>query len=53
MKYLKWLVVVVFAGLLGVLFVQFLSVHPLQMSIYLFATCVVLFLINCCFGSWV
>ncbi len=43
MKYLKWSVVVVFAGLLGVLFVQYLSVHPLQMSFYLFSTCVVLF----------
>ena len=43
MKNLWWLVVVVLAGLLGVLFVQYLSVHPLQMSLYLFATCVVLF----------
>ncbi len=33
------------AGLLGVLFVQYLSVHPLQMSFYLFATCVVLFVL--------
>jgi len=45
MKYLWWLVVVVLAGLLGVLFVQYLSVHPLQMSMYLFATCVVLFVL--------
>ena len=43
MIYLKWLIVVILAGLLGVLFVQYLSVHPLQMSIYLFAACVVLF----------
>lgn len=43
MKYLWWLPVIVLAGLLGVLFVQYLSVHPLRMSIYLFATCVVLF----------
>jgi len=42
-KYLKWFVVVILAGSLGVLFVQYLSVHPLQMSFYLFATCVVLF----------
>ena len=45
MKYLKWVAVVFLAGLLGVLFIQFLSVHPLQMSVYLFATCVVLFLL--------
>jgi protoheme ferro-lyase len=31
------------AGLLGVLFVQFLSVHPLQMSSYLFVVCTLLF----------
>ncbi len=43
MKYLKWIAVVVLAGLLGVLFVQYLSVHPLQMSMYLIAACVVLF----------
>lgn len=45
MKYLWWLVVALLAGLLGVLFVQYLSVHPLQMSFYLFATCVVLFIL--------
>ena len=45
MKYLKWLVVALLAGLLGVLFVQYLSVHPLQMSAYLFATLVVLFVL--------
>ena len=43
MKTLWWLAIVLLAGLLGVLFVQYLSVHPLEMSIYLFATCVVLF----------
>ena len=43
MKALWWLVVVVLAGLLGMLFVQYLSVHPLQMSFYLFAVCAVLF----------
>jgi protoheme ferro-lyase len=46
MKNLKWLAVAVLAVLLGVLYVQFLSVHPLQMSLYLLATCVVLFLIG-------
>lgn len=43
MIYLQWLAIVFLAGLLGVLFVQYLSVHPLQMSAYLLATCVVLF----------
>ena len=45
MKYLKWLVIVILAGLLGVLFVQYLSVHPLHMSAYLLATCIVLFVL--------
>ncbi len=43
MKTLWWLILVVLAGLLGILFVQYLSVHPLQMSSYLFAVCAVLF----------
>jgi protoheme ferro-lyase len=43
MKTARWLIIVVLAGLLGILFVQYLSVHPLQMSIYLFAFCIVLF----------
>ncbi len=45
MKFLKWLAVIVLAVALGYLFVQYLSVHPLQMSIYLFATCAVLFIL--------
>ena len=45
MKYLWWLIVALLSGLLGVLFVQYLAVHPLQMSLYLFATCVVLFIL--------
>ncbi|UCF27584.1 MAG: ferrochelatase [Chloroflexota bacterium] len=45
MKYLKWLVIALLAGILGVLFVQYLSVHPLQMSAYLFASLVVLFIL--------
>ncbi len=45
MIYLKWFVIALLAVLLGVLFVQYLSVHPLQMSIYLFVTCVVFFLL--------
>ena len=43
MKLFRWAVIVVLAFLLGILFVQYLSVHPLQMSLYLVATCVVLF----------
>jgi protoheme ferro-lyase len=43
MIFLKWLTILILGGLLGVLFVQYLSVHPLQMSTYLLATCVVLF----------
>jgi hypothetical protein len=50
MKYLKWLAVLLLAGLLGILFVQYLSVHPLQMSLYLVATLVVLFLLIIVFG---
>ncbi|MFC2065281.1 hypothetical protein ACFLXB_09330 [Chloroflexota bacterium] len=42
MKLLKWPVLIVLASALGVLFVQYLSVHPLQMSFYLAATCFVL-----------
>ena len=45
MNNLRWLAVVVLAVLLGVMFVQYLSVHPLQMSIYLIATCVALFVL--------
>jgi protoheme ferro-lyase len=45
MEHLKWLAIVILAGFLGVLFVQYLSVHPLQMSAYLLATCVVLFVL--------
>lgn len=46
MNHVYWPVTVLLAGLLGVLFVQYLSAHPLQMSFYLFATCVVLFLLG-------
>lgn len=43
MKYLKWLTLIIQATLLGVLFVQYLSVHPLQMSIFLIAVCFLVF----------
>jgi len=42
MKFLPWFGIIFLAGALGVLFVQYLSVHPLQMSLYLIATGVVL-----------
>jgi protoheme ferro-lyase len=45
MKNFRWVALVILAVLLGVLFVQYLSVHPLQMSIYLLATCVTLFVL--------
>ena len=45
MEIIKWLVVAIMGGLLGFLFVQYLSVHPLRMSLYLIATCVVLFVL--------
>ena len=46
MRYLRWIAVVTLAVLLGVLFVQFLSVHPLQMSLYLLGTFVVLLVLG-------
>jgi protoheme ferro-lyase len=45
MKTLRWFGVGILAVLLGVLFVQYLSVHPLKMSFYLFSTCIVLFIL--------
>jgi protoheme ferro-lyase len=43
MKYLKWLVLAILSGGLGFLFVQYLSVHPLQLVAYLIAAMIVLF----------
>lgn len=45
MKTLRWFIVAILAGLCGILFVQYLSVHPLQMSLYLLATSAVLFIL--------
>jgi protoheme ferro-lyase len=45
MKIIRWLILVVLAGLLGILFVQYLSVHPLQMSFYLITVLIVLFVL--------
>lgn len=45
MPYLKFLLPVALALLSGILLVQFLTVHPLNMSLLLLATCLVLFLL--------
>lgn len=42
-KYLRWLAIVGLSLGLGVLTVQYLTVHPLSMSWYLLALCTVLF----------
>jgi protoheme ferro-lyase len=43
MIFLKWAFLVLLSGLLGVLVVKFLTVHPKRMSLSLFITCTVLF----------
>ncbi len=43
MKYLKWLVLIVLSVLLGVLLVQYMTIHPLQMSLFLVLTLTALF----------
>ena len=43
MSVVKWLSIVVLSLLLGVLVVQYLVVHPLRMSLFLLAACVVCF----------
>ena len=43
MKYLKWIVLAALSYGLGFLFVQYLSVHPLQLVAYLIAAMIVLF----------
>jgi protoheme ferro-lyase len=45
MKYLKWLVLMVLSVLLGVLLVQYMTIHPLQMGLVLFLTLVILFVV--------
>lgn len=45
MQYLKFILLVILSLLLGVLLVQYLTVHPLQMSLYLIATSLVLFVL--------
>lgn len=41
----RWIILPILALVLGGLFVQYLSVHPLQMSLYLFGGTVLLFII--------
>jgi sirohydrochlorin ferrochelatase len=52
MRLLKWLFVVVLSLLLGALVVQYLTVHPLQMSWYLLATCTVFFALVATLAVW-
>jgi protoheme ferro-lyase len=43
MQTIKWLVLAVLSLLVGIFLVLYLSVHPLQMSLYLFLACLALF----------
>ena len=45
MNYPKWVALVILSVLLGVLLVQYLTVHPLEMSMYLLAACLVCFVL--------
>jgi len=45
MKHLKWLWLIILSFGLGVLLVQFLTVHPLKMSAYLLLSCVTVFVL--------
>lgn len=45
MTLLAWIGVILLSGMLGVLFVRFLSVHPLKMSLYLAGTLLSFFLL--------
>ena len=45
MKAIKWLLLAILSLLLGVLLVKYLTVHPLEMSGYLFATSLVFFVL--------
>ena len=46
MRFLRWPTIFVLGGLLGVLFVQYLSVHPRKMSYYLLGSSIVLFVLG-------
>ena len=45
MKVVKWLLIAILSLLLGILVVKYLTVHPLEMSAYLFATSLVFFVL--------
>ena len=45
MPYLKYLLPIGLSLILGVTLVQYFTVHPLTMSLYLLATCLVLFML--------
>jgi len=57
MKYLKWLILIVLGGLLGFLVLEFLTVHPLQMNLFLFlstltAVVIIFFITRSFKGKW-
>lgn len=45
MKYIKWVLLILLAAILGFLIVEYLTVHPLEMSTYLFLSAIVGFAI--------
>ena len=58
MKYLRWLILVLLGGLLGFLVLEFLTVHPLQMNLFIFlstitAVVIIFFIANSFSGKWV
>jgi len=58
MKYLRWPILIILGGLLGFLVLEFLTVHPLQMNLYLFlstitAVGIILFIVTSFQGKWV
>ncbi len=58
MKYLRWPILILLGGLLGFLVLEFLTVHPLQMNLFLFlstitAVALILFIFTSFHGKWV
>jgi hypothetical protein len=45
MKYTKWVLLILFTAVLGFLVIGYLTVHPLEMSTYLFRRAIVGFAI--------
>jgi protoheme ferro-lyase len=57
MKYLRWAILVVIGALLGYFILKFLTVHPLQMNLYLFLStitgvAIILFIAKSFSGKW-